>query len=278
MARLHDRVAVITGAADGIGNGIARRFAAEGAKVLVADVNAAAGARVANELRDEFGIDAIDLATDVSDKQQVLAMITAATSRWGTIDILVNNAWGGGSLSRLEFKSDSNFEHGFDVGFYGPWWAMNAAFPFMKAQGRGNIINLCSLNGVNAHIGTAEYNVAKEALRSLSRTAAREWAPHGIVVNVICPAAKSAAFRAVAARNPELVATADSANPMGYLGDPERDIAPVALFLASDDAHYVTGNTLFVDGGSHINGAHWVPDLPNEPPAEATQRNQAHHD
>lgn len=278
MARLHDRVAVITGAADGIGHGIARRFAAEGARVLVADVNAAAGARVATELRTEFGVDAIDLATDVSDKQQVLAMIEAATSRWGTIDILVNNAWGGGSLSRVEFKRDSNFEHGFGVGFYGPWWAMNAAFPFMKAQGRGNIINLCSLNGVNAHIGTAEYNVAKEALRSLSRTAAREWAPHGIVVNVICPAAKSAAFRAVAARNPELVATADSANPMGYLGDPERDIAPVALFLAGDDAHYLTGNTLFVDGGSHINGAHWVPDLPNEPPADATQRNQARHD
>ncbi|MEI7618455.1 MAG: SDR family oxidoreductase [Actinomycetota bacterium] len=267
MARLHDRVAVITGAADGIGHGIARRFAAEGAKLLIADINAEAGARVANEIRDEFGVDVVDVATDVSDKTQVLAMIHAAHNRWGTIDVLVNNAWGGGSLSRVEFKSDSNFEHGFGVGFYGPWWAMQAAMPLMKAQGRGNIINLCSLNGVNAHIGTAEYNVAKEALRSLSRTAAREWAPYGIVVNVICPAAKSAAFRAVAARNPELVATADSANPMGYLGDPERDIAPVAVFLASDDAHYVTGNTVFVDGGSHINGAHWVPDLPADPPS-----------
>ena len=265
MARLHDRVAVITGAGDGIGHGIARRFAAEGAKLLIADINAEAGARVAKEIRDEFGVDVIDVPTDVSDKAQVLAMIESAQSRWGAIDVLVNNAWGGGSLSRVEFKNDSNFEHGFGVGFYGPWWAMQAAMPLMKAQGRGNIINLCSLNGVNAHIGTAEYNVAKEALRSLSRTAAREWAPYGIVVNVICPAAKSAAFRAVAARNPELVATADSANPMGYLGDPERDIAPVAVFLASDDAHYVTGNTVFVDGGSHINGAHWVPDLPNEP-------------
>jgi len=270
MPRLHDRVAVITGAGDGIGRGIARGFAAEGAKVMVAELNAAAGARVAGELRDEFGIDAVDVPTDVSDKAQVIAMIEAAHQRWGTVDILVNNAWGGGSLSRVEFKRDSNFEQGFDVGFYGPWWAMQAAFPLMKAQRRGNIINLCSLNGVNAHIGTAEYNVAKEALRSLSRTAAREWAPHGIVVNVICPAAKSAAFRAVAARNPELVATADSSNPMGYLGDPEQDIAPVAVFLASDDAHYLTGNTLFVDGGSHINGTHWVPDLPTEPLANET--------
>ena len=263
--RLQDRVAIITGAGDGIGRGIARRFAAEGANVVVGELHADAGERVAAELRDEFGADAIAQTTDVSDKDQVLGMVEAARIRWGTIDILVNNAWGGGSLSRVEFKRDSNFEMGFGVGFYGPLWAMQAAFPLMKAQGRGNIINLCSLNGVNAHIGTAEYNSAKEALRSLSRTAAREWAAHGIIVNVICPAAKSAAFRAVAARNPELVATADAANPMGYLGDPERDIAPVALFLASDDAHYLTGNTLFVDGGSHINGAHWIPDLPDHP-------------
>lgn len=272
MARLQDRVAVITGAGDGIGRGIARRFAAEGAKVLVADINAIAGAKVVAELRADFGADVFDLPTDVSDKAQVVAMIEAAAMRWGTVDILVNNAWGGGSLNRIEFKQDGNFEHGFGVGFYGPWWAMQSAFALMKAQGRGNIINLCSLNGVNAHIGTAEYNVAKEALRSLSRTAAREWAPHGIVVNVICPAAKSAAFRAVAARNPKLVATADSANPMGYLGDPERDIAPVVVFLASDDAHYLTGNTLFVDGGSHINGAHWVPDLPAQAPTHETRQ------
>ena len=265
MGRLQDRVAVITGAGDGIGHGIARKFAAEGAKVLVAELHADAGERVAAELRDEFGVDAVAQHTDVSDKEQVLTMIAAAQQRWGAVDVLVNNAWGGGGLGRVEYKQDIAFERGFGVGFYGPFWAMQAAFPLMKAQGRGNIINLCSLNGVNAHMGTAEYNSAKEALRSLSRTAAREWAPHGIVINVICPAAKSAAFRAVMERNPELVAGADAANPMGYLGDPERDIAPVALFLASDDAHYLTGNTLFVDGGSHINGAHWAPDLPDHP-------------
>jgi NAD(P)-dependent dehydrogenase (short-subunit alcohol dehydrogenase family) len=135
----------------------------------------------------------------------------------------------------------------------------------MRAQGRGNIINLCSLNGVNAHIGTAEYNCAKEALRTLTRTAAREWAPYGVVANAICPGAKTAASRAVFAANPELEAMADSANPMGRLGDPEADIAPVAVFLASDDARYLTGNTLFVDGGSHINGAPWDPDLPDHP-------------
>jgi NAD(P)-dependent dehydrogenase (short-subunit alcohol dehydrogenase family) len=123
------------------------------------------------------------------------------------------------------------------------------------------VVNLCSLNGVNAHVGTLQYNAAKEALRAASRTAAREWAPWQIRVNVICPGAKTAASRAVFEQNPELEELADVANPMGRLGDPEEDIAPVALFLASDDARYVTGNTLFVDGGTHINGAAWAPDL-----------------
>jgi len=265
MGRLQDRVAIITGAGDGIGRGIARAFGREGARVLVAELQTEAGAEVAHELGEEFGVEAHATTTDVADEAAVRAMVAAAIDRWGTVDILVNNAWGGGSLSRLEYKTNEQMAHGIQVGLYGPFWAMQAALPTMRAQGRGNIVNLCSLNGVNAHIGTAEYNCAKEALRTLTRTAAREWAPYGIVANAICPAAKTAASRAVFAANPELETMADAANPMGRLGDPEADIAPVAVFLASDDARYLTGNTLFVDGGSHINGAPWVPDLPDHP-------------
>lgn len=263
MTRLQDRVAIITGAGDGIGRGIARAFAREGARVLIAEVDADAGSSVADELTAEFGAEASAVTTDVADETAVRAMVDLAVDHWGTVDILVNNAWGGGSLGRVEYKTNEQMAHGFQVGFYGPFWAMQAAQPFMRAQGRGNIVNLCSLNGVNAHIGTAEYNCAKEALRTLTRTAAREWAPYGIVANAICPGAKTAASRAVFAANPELEAMADAANPMGRLGDPEADIAPVAVFLASDDARYLTGNTLFVDGGSHINGAPWAPDLPD---------------
>jgi NAD(P)-dependent dehydrogenase (short-subunit alcohol dehydrogenase family) len=264
MGRLADRVAVVTGAGDGIGRGVVRRFAAEGARVLVAEIDERAGDSVAAELRDEFGADARSIRTDVRVKADVIAMIDRALAEWGTVDVLVNNAWGGGALGRVEHKSDAQMAHGFGVGFYGPLWAMQAAFPVMREQQRGNVVNLCSLNGVNAHVGTLEYNCAKEALRTLTRTAAREWAPHGIVVNAVCPGAKTAAFRALAETNPELVALADSANPMGRLGDPEADIAPVVVFLASDDASYLTGNTLFVDGGSHINGVPWVPDLADD--------------
>ena len=258
--RLDGRVAVVTGAGDGIGRAIAGAFVAEGARVLVAERNEATGQAAV----DALGSEARFLRTDVSRKEDVEAMIADAVATWGTVDVLVNNAWGGGRLSKVENKSDELFGHGFAVGFYGPVWAMQAAFPVMRDQGRGRIINLCSLNGVNAHIGTAEYNSAKEALRALTRTAAREWAPHGITANVICPGAKTAASRAVFAEHPELEQMADAANPMGRLGDPDTDIAPVAVFLAADDSRYLTGNTLFVDGGSHINGAPWAPELPDD--------------
>ncbi|MFI6896413.1 SDR family NAD(P)-dependent oxidoreductase [Streptomyces sp. NPDC050256] len=253
---LEGRVAIVTGAGDGIGAAVARRFAAEGARVVVAELNEETGRATAEEIGGRF------VRTDVSDKAQVLAMVDTAVREWGAVDILVNNAWGAGDVGRVENKTDAMMARGLGVGFYGPLWAMQAAFAHMKARRWGRVINMCSLNGVNAHMGTLEYNAAKEALRTLTRTAAREWAPTGVVVNAICPGAKSAAFRRMMSEHPELEGQADATNPMGRIGDPDQDIAPVAAFLAGEGARYMTGNTLFVDGGSHINGVAWAPDLP----------------
>ena len=261
MQRLGDKVAVVTGGGDGIGRGIVRRFAREGARVLVAEIDDETGEAVARTCREEFGADVRFLHTDASAKADAQAMVAFARDRWGTVDVLVNNAWGGGSIGRFEHKTDDEMQHALSMGLLGPFWAMQAVLPIMRAKRDGAVINMCSLNGVNAHMGTLQYNVAKEALRCASRTAAREWAPWQIRVNVICPGAKTAASRAAFVAHPELEAAADASNPMGRLGDPEEDIAPVAVFLASDDARYVTGNTLFVDGGGHINGVPWAPDL-----------------
>ena len=252
---LAGRVALVTGAGAGIGEGIARRFADEGARVVVAELDESAGAAVAELIGGLF------VATDVTDRIQVEAAVAAAVSEYGSIDILVNNAWGGGSIGRVENKTDEALANGIAMAYYGPFWAMRAAFPHMKAKGWGRVVNLCSLNGVNAHVGSLEYNAAKEALRTLTRTAAREWAPTGVTVNALCPAAKSQAFFRALGEYPELEAMADAANPMGRMGDPYDDIAPVAVFLAAEASRYLTGNTLFVDGGSHINGVAWAPDL-----------------
>jgi NAD(P)-dependent dehydrogenase (short-subunit alcohol dehydrogenase family) len=259
MGLLDDKVAIVTGAGHGIGHGIARRFAREGARVLVADLDGEAADGGAAENTPALGGDAAALRVDVGDKGDVQRMVATAADRWGTVHVLVNNAWGGASFAGVEDKTDANLAHGLALAYYGPFWAMQASFPFMKAQHWGRIINMCSGAGVNAQLGTLEYNAAKEALRTLTRTAAREWAGHGIVANAICPGAKGSGMLRRYAEDPELEASLDAMNPTGRVGDPETDIGPVAAFLASDDCRYLTGNTLFVDGGSHIGGGSWQP-------------------
>jgi NAD(P)-dependent dehydrogenase (short-subunit alcohol dehydrogenase family) len=263
MNRLADRVGIVTGAGEGIGLGVARRFAAEGAAVAIAEFNEETGRRAAAGIESDFGVGTLFVRTDVGKKEDVLRMVDATVQRFGRVDILVNNAWGGGQLSRLEHKTTELMEHGLRVGFFGVFWAMQAVFPHMKANGWGRIITMCSLNGVNAHMYSAEYNAAKEAARTLTRTAAREWARHNITANVICPAAVTAPFRAFQAIAPEMVAEILQQNPMGRMGDPEEDIAPLAVFLASEESRYITGNTIHADGGGHINGVAWAPELPD---------------
>ncbi|MBU6392948.1 MAG: SDR family oxidoreductase [Sphingomonadales bacterium] len=258
--QLEGRAALVTGAGQGVGQGIARALAEAGADLVVAQRRGEEAEREAAYLRDTYGVRAFAQAVDVTEAEAVDAMVALAAEQLGRLDILVNNA--GGSLARrLENHSDANMARGMDLNYWSAFRAMRAAFPIMKAQRYGRIINLGSLNGVNAHMFTAAYNASKEAIRALTRTAAVEWGPHGITCNTICPSALSPQARDYFDANPAMAATILSQVPVGRFGDATQDVGPVAVFLASAGSSYVTGNTLYVDGGGHINGVAWRPEV-----------------
>jgi NAD(P)-dependent dehydrogenase (short-subunit alcohol dehydrogenase family) len=260
---LAGRVAVVTGAGQGVGRGIARRLAREGVRVVIAEINPQSGEAVAREC-SALGGEALFVHTDILRQGSLEAAIEAARERLGGLDILVNNAYAAGPPARLQAKPEDEFRLAMEACFFASLRAMQCCFAHMRAQRRGRIINLCTLNGVNAHPYSADYNTSKEALRALTRSAAREWAAYGITVNAICPAAVTPAYERFREMAPELAAHMLQQNPSGYMGDAEEDIGGVAVFLASDAARYLTGNTLMVDGGSHLNGVQWAPPVPPE--------------
>jgi NAD(P)-dependent dehydrogenase (short-subunit alcohol dehydrogenase family) len=262
VGRLDGKVAIVTGAGQGIGRGVARMYAREGAAVSVAEINRETGTQVAKEIEQELGGTARFLPTDVLDEAQVRATVRDTVEAFGRVDILVNNAYVAGPMDRTERKNPDDLLLSYRGGPLHTFWAMQAVFPHMRDQGGGRIINFVSLNGINAHMYSVDYNAAKEAIRAITRTAAREWARHNILVNAIAPAAASPAYVAFAEAAPENAAELLKQNPMGRMGDPELDIGGVALFFASEDSRYVTGNTIFADGGGHINGVQWDPPMP----------------
>lgn len=257
---LEGRTALITGGGQGVGQGIARAFAQAGADIVIAQRRGEEAEREAQWLRDNYGVRAFAQSVDVTRGDAITPMVAQAVEQLGRLDILVNNA-GASTPVRLENYTDEAMAEAFELNYWAVFRAMRAAFPVMKAQGYGRIINLGSLNGVNAHMFTAAYNASKEAVRALTRTAAVEWGGHGITCNVICPSASSPQAKEYFAANPEMAQAILSQVPVGRLGEAVDDIGPMAVFLASKGGGFTTGNTLFVDGGGHINGVAWRPEV-----------------
>jgi len=251
MGRLDSRVALVTGAGQGIGRGIALVLAREGAKVCVAELKEHRGERTVQEIRTAGG-EALAIVADVGRKADVERMVEESVRRYASLDVLVNNAHGFGARAPLEQIPDEQFDLSWTSGVKGTWWAMCAARPHMAARGWGRIINMVSLAADRGDAGLGEYNAAKAGIAALTRTAAREWGRQGITANAIAPGAWTRRGQDYAARDPEGFARAMAARPIGRLGDPETDIAPVALFLATDDSRFVTGHVFYVDGGAHL--------------------------
>ena len=263
--RLRDRVAIVTGAGQGVGLGVARAFAAEGAKVVIANRTAEKGEAAAAGIERDFaavGAAARFVKTDVSQKDSVVALVAATVEAYGRVDILVNNATPTEGGSQLESMSDEAMHDHLDVNYFGCFWAMQNVFPHMKANAWGRIISMCSLSGINAHRYLAMYNGSKEGVRALTRTAAVEWGRYGITANILCPFAATPAWQGFKKFDPDAARRIEHGNPIPHVGDSETEIGPVAVFLACEDSRYVTGNTIHVDGGGHINGVPWNPALP----------------
>lgn len=253
MGLLTGKVALVTGAGGGIGQGVARRFAREGAAVVIAEIDHASGMQVAREV-EELGARALFVATDVMQKASVCAAIEAAVATFGGLDILVNNAFVPTPNVLLEDKTDEMLDQTLTSTIKATWWAMRAALPHMRARGGGKIVNFYS---IDVDIGAwlhADYNTAKAGIVGLTRSAAAEWGRYNINVNAIAPTAMGATFHKLAAENPGFAERAAAMRPAGRCGDPEDDIGPVVVFLASDMARYVTGESIHVDGGLHLPG------------------------
>lgn len=243
--QLAGKAAIVTGGARGVAKGVATAFVKAGAKVLIVDREADLGAETAREL-SAFGEVAFR-QVDLMDRAALPGIVDDAVGRFGRLDTLVNAAQASQQLL-LKDTTPEAMDLAFGTGFWATFLLMQAAYPHL-VESKGSIINFGSGAGIDGMATQASYGAAKEAIRSMSKVAATEWGPDGIRVNVICPFANSPGVEIWKQHFPEAYAAQIAKVPLRRIGDCEKDIGGAAVFLASDQAAYVTGQTLMVDGG-----------------------------
>ena len=246
--RLAGRTAIVTGGGSGFGAAIAATFVREGAKVVIADIDGTAAERIAAALEG-----AVAVKADVTCDADTGRMVAAATERFGRLDILVNNAGVSHWNQKLTEVSEADFDRVYAVNVKALYWAARHAVPVMAAQGGGVILNTASTAGLRPRPGLCWYNGSKGACILITKSMAVELAPQKIRVNALCPVAGETPLLAhfIGGDTPENRARFVGTVPLGRLSTPE-DVADAALWLASDEARFITGVALEVDGGRCI--------------------------
>ena len=246
MNRFQHKVVLITGAASGIGAASARRFASEGALVVLADIDGEGANALAREI-DPGGGNTAALVVDVRDMAQVTAAVEETVLRFGRIDVLFNNA-GIGAYGESPDLDPEVWHNVIAIDLHSVFYGTRAAVPHMRRQGSGSIVNTASISGLFGDFGLAAYNAAKGAVVNYTRTAAIDHARDGIRVNAVCPGPIDTALISFAKQFPAVVEEWNRNIPMGRVGRAD-EIAGAVAFLCSEDASYITGAMLVIDGG-----------------------------
>ena len=246
---LQNKVIIITGGGRGIGRGISAACAQEGAKLVITGRNVATLETAKEALEKEYGVEVLAVPADNADEESIKRVIQKTIETFGRIDGLINNAQSGVDGRKFEDFTMDEFKQHFVTGPFAAFLYMKYAFPYLKESG-GSVINFASGTGMDGTLQYGSYAASKEAMRGMSRVAAREWGPAGIRVNVVCPIVMTDGMQKWAEMFPEKNEEVLRTIPLRKYGRAKEDVGSLCAFLCSDKAEYITAQTICIDGGA----------------------------